>query len=168
MQNVENILHDNEDLVSHKQAKFNNTSSSSGANYLLATQYSEYNKTLQLIQRNKSITNNIILIANMLSVVQMSRSHNHIIIIMMIGICIAWNKIINANRTTEIAKHRVIHALEHELPLKPFTKEWHHIPLDRKDSIYAVEQIMPRFFITIYLLIIIAAILTHHLNIKIY
>jgi len=66
---------------------------------------------------------------------------------------------ITSHRNLSTAKYKVIHDLERELQVRPFTNEWDYIKSDRKWhlDLTHVERIIPIIFLLLNLLLIFTA-----------
>ena len=75
------------------------------------------------------------------------------------GICYFWYRIICAYRQLNRAKFKVIHTMEHNLPLSLFETEWHVLGRGKDTSKYfplsKIEKNIPIMFIGLYLIILL-------------
>ncbi len=76
-------------------------------------------------------------------------------------VALAWSRLLGMYRTLNDAKFKVIHALEEQLPARPFKDEWDildrpDVPLHKKyRALSVVEQTVPWVFVGLLLLLLI-------------
>ena len=85
-------------------------------------------------------------------------------IILLVGIifCIVWLSLIQNFKHLNKEKFSVINELEQKLPEKPFLNEWEKLKINKsyKDGT-KIEYLLPIIFIFVYVVAIIAILVTH-------
>jgi hypothetical protein len=71
-------------------------------------------------------------------------------------ICIAWGALLTSYRQLNRAKFAVLHEIEADLPLRPFTRERETYTHDRRRSLTYIETAIPGCFVLLYLTMLIA------------
>lgn len=86
------------------------------------------------------------------------------IIILLVGIifCIVWLSLIQNFKNLNKEKFSVINELEQKLPEKPFLNEWEKLKANKSYTDGTkIEYLLPIIFISVYVVAIIAILVTH-------
>lgn len=77
-------------------------------------------------------------------------------------LCYLWHRIIRSYRDLNSAKFKVVHAMERQLPVRPYDAEWEAVGRGKDPKLYLpfthVELFVPWIFMAFYLLFAGAAI----------
>jgi len=77
--------------------------------------------------------------------------------------CFLWKAILNSYKQISSGHFKVIHEIEHYLPLKLFTAEWEALDAGENNRTYIpvtkLEQIIPFVFMAVFVLIIVIAVI---------
>lgn len=72
-------------------------------------------------------------------------------------LCYLWYQIIRSYRDLNSAKFKVIHAIEQQLPLRPFDAEWESVDRGKNPQLYLpfthVEKVVPWLFMAFHALL---------------
>ena len=89
-------------------------------------------------------------------------SLNTLVPIAAIVLCYLWYRIIRSYRDLNSAKFRVVHAIERQLPLRPYDAEWETIQRGKNPGLYLpfthVEQVVPWLFMGLHALLLVSAV----------
>ena len=77
-------------------------------------------------------------------------------------LCYLWYRIIRSYRDLNSAKFKVIHAIERQLPLRPYDAEWQSVERGKNPRLYLpfthVEIVVPWLFMTFHALLAASAV----------
>ena len=77
-------------------------------------------------------------------------------------LCYLWHRIIRSYRDLNTAKFKVIHAIEKQLPLRPYVAEWESVERGRNPKIYLpfthVEVVVPWLFMVLHAIMAASAV----------
>ena len=77
-------------------------------------------------------------------------------------LCYLWYRIIRSYRDLNSAKFKVIHAIELELPLRPYDAEWESVGRGKNSKLYLpfthVEAVVPWLFMSLYAILVASRI----------
>lgn len=77
-------------------------------------------------------------------------------------LCYLWYRIIRSYRDLNSAKFKVIHAIERQLPLRPYDAEWESVDRGKNKKLYLpfthIEIMVPWLFMILHIIFAIAAI----------
>ena len=69
-------------------------------------------------------------------------------------ICYVWRRAIRSYRDLNTAKFKIVHAIERQLPLRPFDAEWESVGRGKNSKLYSsfthVESAVPLIFMVFY------------------
>ena len=71
-----------------------------------------------------------------------------------VALCYLWHRIIRSYRDLNSAKFKVIHAIEQQLPLRPYDAEWESVGRGNNPALYLpftrVERVVPWLFMILH------------------
>ena len=109
------------------------------------------------VSQRRDLTNNIFITINLALIATVSfKSDFKSIFVLTAGIalCILWKVFINNYKYLNKVKFEVIHELEKNLPVKPYTDEWKKLNKLKESKKYRdgtkLESILPILFVIIY------------------
>jgi hypothetical protein len=77
-------------------------------------------------------------------------------------LCYLWYRIIRSYRDLNSAKFKVVHAIERQLPLRPYDAEWEAVDRGQNPKLYLpfthVEILMPWVFMAFHALLLVSTI----------
>lgn len=77
-------------------------------------------------------------------------------------LCYLWYRIIRSYRDLNSAKFKVVHAIERQLPLRPYDAEWESVGRGKSATLYLpfthVEIVVPWLFMTFHALLAASAV----------
>lgn len=77
-------------------------------------------------------------------------------------LCYLWYRIIRSYRDLNSAKFKVIHAIERQLPLRPYDAEWESVERGKNPKLYLpfthVEGVVPWLFMTFHAILAASAL----------
>ena len=76
-------------------------------------------------------------------------------------ICFSWYRLLRSYRDLNSGKFRVVHAIEHHLPIRPYDAEWTSVGRGENPKLYLpfthIETKVPWVFFVLYLVVILIA-----------
>lgn len=77
-------------------------------------------------------------------------------------LCYLWYRIIRSYRDLNSAKFKVIHAMEQQLPLRPYDAEWESVDRGKNAKLYLpfthVEGVVPWLFMALYATLVVSGL----------
>ena len=77
-------------------------------------------------------------------------------------LCYLWYRIIRSYRDLNSAKFKVIHAIEHQLPLRPYDAEWESVERGKNPNLYLpftrMEGLVPWLFMALHVVFVISGL----------
>lgn len=77
-------------------------------------------------------------------------------------LCYLWYRIIRSYRDLNSAKFKVVHAIEHQLPLRPYDAEWESVERGKNPRLYLpfthVEIVVPWLFMALHAVLAASAV----------